>query len=174
MWGAILAGEIRSQGSFSLNTLRFVATLDKETAEAFERVVKNVFDHDGLVFPDVIQGHDMEDVLLLQECGLIHREYSGVKFFDADEDGDLLIKVRDRVIVVNTEPNSRIEIRSDYLTRVGREIYSILPPEDDGETAAEIVRRIPKSDIKSIHVVERDPETSKFREDTLRRLWPEP
>jgi hypothetical protein len=77
IWGKILAGEIKTPGTFSLRTLESLRNLSQKEAEVFSEVAGFVFrkgTHCFIIANQVINykfGLRFEDIVLLEGCGLI-------------------------------------------------------------------------------------------------------
>lgn len=78
LWARILAGEINKAGTFSIRTLRLLSDMSKEEALIFDRISKyaipfgNKFSIPHFFGPQYgIPIHD-EDLLIMEECGLVH------------------------------------------------------------------------------------------------------
>ena len=72
LWARVLKGEIRKPGSYSLATLRFMAELDIETANAVQEIFIGVF-RGGAIFwqEDFNKSPKLTSVTLLEQRGLL-------------------------------------------------------------------------------------------------------
>lgn len=150
LWARILAGEIRQPSTFSLKTLRFVSELDKFTAELFEQQVPLIC-AESIFLESNFVGKPFSDLMHLQDAGLI----SGVgglvqKHLTLNEKGQILLPQQSRLLLVEGQPTHRLSISAAILTNVGKEITKIIKAPLNMDAAAEVVRRIPKDNLKSI------------------------
>ena len=134
LWGRILAGEIKSPGSFSLRTLDFLKNLSHTEALEITKVSPFVIDGD-VIFRDNTQLLDSEGITFgflvdLQNLGVV----SGVEALgiekrmgsDATEKFERVIVSYNHVLVVTHEDASKeITLRVYKLTLLGREILKL-------------------------------------------------
>ena len=155
MWARVLAGEIRKPGAFSLQTLRFIAELNQETARLFEKFATAVINADFIPFPPR-RGAEFTELLRLQEFGLVTGVSGSLnKAFSISAPMQLLTYRRHALIVV-LEPPAEFNISSVLLTNVGREIYNILKIDDDIERAKEFANEFPKVKVTRILYMKTD------------------
>lgn len=149
LWAKILAGEVRRPGAFSLQTLRFVAELDKETASLFEKYLKRSVGP-NIPRPETMSGEAFLDMLALQESGLINGGDSGVAvFYDTNDEGSVVVTSYSHCLKIVAKPRKRLQITSARLTRVGRELAAILPA-PDGRESLLLAADLLKDDVDSI------------------------
>lgn len=130
LWARILAGEVRNPGAFSLRTLRFVAELDRETAQRFERVLLARVGND-IPRPSDLQNDPLLQLVVLDEASLITGAAAPLgRTFTANDLGQVYIENGDFALVVEAEPGAPIRYPVSPLTRVGREIATIVAPAD--------------------------------------------
>jgi hypothetical protein len=151
IWARVLAGEIRKPKNFSLKTLGFVAQLDQEVAELFEKYSNKVFS--GVMIPSArgLKSPELDDLLQLEEFGLVtgvggtlHQTYS-----IQPEHTGMLCAIADKALLLkrkrDVDPqNIELRIPCILLTRVGREGYKILEPKFDIAVVEEVIKLIPK------------------------------
>ena len=77
LWGRILAGEIRQPKSFSLTTIRAISELDKDIADTFQKSVASRLLTGWLPKSDKLHGQEFEQLLFLEEVGLLQDVSSG-------------------------------------------------------------------------------------------------
>lgn len=133
LWGRVLAGEIRKPSSFCLTTLRVTSELDQEMAKTFQEAVRTR--SAGGFIPKPKPSEMVGDILLkltfLEEVGLL-QEVGGFLGIN--------LKKREDYVHWFTDPTPgkfglRIKAAGDLrigiirITRVGRELASILPDE---------------------------------------------
>ena len=134
LWGRMIAGEIKSPGSFSLRTLEFLKNLSHEEALQIAKVSPFVIDGD-VIFRGNKQLLDSEGITFsflvdLQNLGVV----SGVETLgidrtigsEATEKFEQTIVSYNRVLVVTHEDASKeIKLRVYKLTLLGREILKL-------------------------------------------------
>jgi len=171
LWARILAGEVRTPGSFSLPTLRFVAELDREIAVLFEKYVQYVVS-DSIPRRQEIEGEPLQELLALEEAGLIsnvgmplHRTYSAT-------DGKHLSIIQSKSLIFITLSNSNNIVYSiSPLTRVGRELKSILP-DFDGAVALIRLAKLIETSASSIELASASvAEGQDLAWRPVRKLW---
>lgn len=127
LWGRVLAGEVNCPGSFSRHTLRFVAELDRETAEHCEFAVEYVVDR-MIPKTDSWQNNQfLMAALDLQRLGLLE----GVGTFGLTQNYDFTGQPRGflkdgHVLVVHGESGAKFSVEAMLLTRLGVEVFSLL------------------------------------------------
>jgi hypothetical protein len=151
MWSRVLAGEIRKPGTFSLKTLSFISELDQRIASTFEQYADAIIQNDFIPQFDTISGKIFDDLMQLQEFGLI----SGVGGFPRKQfklsRGTVHISYGSHhALQIDGAQQKTVEIPGLPLTRVGREIYSLLNPPFNVDRAKQLADKIDKSDLVSI------------------------
>ncbi|MGD9921050.1 MAG: DUF2806 domain-containing protein [Pseudorhodoplanes sp.] len=149
MWGRVLAGEIRKPGSFSLATLRFISELDKDIASAFQEVARTRFNEMFIPTPAGLKDESLFQLSFLEEVGLLQGTHGYLATsFNKAADGYVYIttvepKFQSKSLKIKVA-HEQIDIHVVKLTRIGREIASILP-EEDQSTALEAIaeQRLP-------------------------------
>lgn len=130
VWGRVLAGEIRRPGSFSLSTLRFLSELDREIAESFERNVKARLGIGCIPKPRDMKNDRLLDLTFLEEVGLL-QDVNGILGSDLHVNDDGYVNyflneaIPGAIFLRMKLTSSRLQLIR--ITRVGREIASILP-----------------------------------------------
>lgn len=157
IWGRVLAGEIGAPGSFSRHTLRFIAELDMETAKNCEFVREHAV---GDIVPitelwqggeGYLIGIDLQRLGLVEGIGSLPPTHS----FEIGADGSRAVAAGHKALMLYGPPGHKISIQAIVLTRLGREVFSLLEPQDS-ETGlrefAEAVRNVGviKADIVNI------------------------
>lgn len=132
LWGRVLAGEVTKPGSFSRHTLRFIAELDKVTAEncqfALEREVNGFIPK-----TEAWNGSDYLSVGLdLQRLGILEG-LSGIgglqKNFTLSQDPQPFVK-GNQCLVLFGDAGEQVSVNAIVVTRLGQEIFSLLSPAD--------------------------------------------
>lgn len=152
LWGRILSGEIREPGTFSLSALKVLSVMDQEIATRFQNLVKNMFHANAIVISQELKGPFYEDMILLQEVGLVIHENEGSKYYVIDEDGFGNIPVRENVLLVSGKPGLEFDVECAFLTHAGEQLSRIVSAGDDQETAQAIVDIIDKEDLEKIWI----------------------
>lgn len=129
MWGQILSGEIRKPNSFSLSTLRVISELDQNIAETFERWAGFRTDDGFVPRPAHVEGNNLLEGLFLEECGLISNTESPLlRKYVTDHNCEAHFVFGNYVLrITSPTPNAGISYTASPLTRVGRELSTILP-----------------------------------------------
>lgn len=174
LWGRILAGEIRQRGSFSLMTLRVMAEIDPETAKMFEEETKHRVMNDSILRPDEIKGERLRKLTHLEQVGLLHSvaPASGLGWtISPDPDGYAMF--HEANLCLRLKLNGDANLKAIPLTRVGREVASLLPPVDAMVVLKRVAERF-RGSARSmvIYSVRRELDGSKIL-DPLEVLKPE-
>ena len=134
LWGRILAGEIKSPGSFSLRTLEFLKNLSHTEAleitklspfvidgDAIFRGNKQLLDSEGITFGFLVDLQNLGVVSGVEALGIEKRMGS-----EATEKFERVIVSYNHVLVVTHEDASKeIKLRVYKLTLLGREILKL-------------------------------------------------
>lgn len=138
IWGKILAGEIKSPGSFSKRTLGVISNLSQQEANVFQKILPLIFCSDNNYFvyskSELLDKYNIkcEDVLLLDECGLM--ESSGMlrlNFAMEKDDKDIIYNKNRLVEIVSILDTNKFSIGIYSLTKVAIELLTILEYETD-------------------------------------------
>jgi hypothetical protein len=156
LWGRVLAGELRKPGAFSLRTVRFMAELDAKVGQAFERISKYVVDGDNVMLSGNHKGEMLDDILLLNEAGLLSGLINTSFTFNIPEDGCGIVVARDKCAVVYGEPGALIRLECIFLTEVGAQMYGILSLNDQEFTCRLLADKIQKPGIQRIELAKVD------------------
>jgi hypothetical protein len=152
VWGRVLAGEIHKPGSFSRHSLRFIAELDKETAENCEMIGRHVVGDWLLKDNDWNEGHEYLVTLDLQRLGIIE----GVGFggpqqnFTVNADGNAAIAGKSWGLLVRGTPGTKVSFEVFLLTRMGKEVMSLLNVADEVKNLRKVADIINKTGLDSI------------------------
>lgn len=138
IWGKILAGEVKSPGSYSTRTLETLRNLTKDEAEIFIKacnmavtntnhmVINTKHEDDGKGF-----GLTFTEASILMEAGLLSTSFEAMLTKEADEDRISLL-YQDQVILIETKKD-KMRFKVLIFTNVGNEIYGIIPKTFDKE-----------------------------------------
>lgn len=157
LWARVLAGEIRKPRSFSLVTLRFLAELDKEMATKFEEKTKYRFGDGFILNPgsDQMKGASLLDFTFLEEVGLLQDVTTGLRQTKTPNDG--VVVWREGGFLLKVETEKEISLGTIRITRIGREITSILPPTNRVSVLEQIAKKVEdKIKCSEIHQIVRD------------------
>ena len=141
LWARVLAGEIRQPRSFSLATLRFLAEVDQEIAELFERETKHWIDGGFVLMPEDLRGQRLLEITFLEEVGLLQEVSMGFQSSRKPNDEGIVF-FREGNYALLLKSNSNISIQAIRITRIGREIIRILPEKNCMETLERMGNRV--------------------------------
>lgn len=129
LWAKVLAGKIRKAGSFSLSTMRFVAELDRETAEDFRFISQFVID--DIIYKNAIgsSGEHFERTLRLETAGLLSGAAGSLQrtitFKSAGVPG-LIARGQSHILLAEGEPTGSLNFPILLLSRTGRELAPLV------------------------------------------------
>jgi hypothetical protein len=177
LWGRVLAGEIIHPGTFSMPALRFLAELDQGTAVTCENIAPFILGDFIIKGFEFGSGELLTLCLYLEEVGL----FSGVqgrmeKNFLAGPDGSVLVKgKRYGLICRNCAPGTpAIVVPAILLTRVGREVFELLPARSEIEELRKLDKYVIKAEGMTVDIVQHAPaggDLVTIKE--VERLWPQ-
>ena len=131
LWARVLAGEVRHPGSFSLTTLRLLAELDQQMASWFQEEIEFRIMGNYILRPHDYSGGRLERLVFLEEVGLLHHVAPTggiVHTFKPGPDGYVGVFEGDMCLRIHIDREVKVSVIP--ITRVGREIATILPPVD--------------------------------------------
>lgn len=156
IWGRVLAGEIHKPGSFSRHTLRFIAELDRETAENCELIGRHIIQHWFLKNDRWNAGNEYLATVDLQRLGVI--EGIGIggpqQSFDIDANGVAAIAGQKWGLLVRGTPGTKLQVSVVILTRMGREVMSLLEVAEERESLREVANTLNKNGLESIELAQ--------------------
>jgi hypothetical protein len=153
LWGRVLAKEIRSPKSFSLRTMRFVSELDVNIAQTFQNYAKSIIDGNFIFKPSELQGELFNDLLRLEDAGLITGVQGNIgKLFrsEAQEEAALLLKYFSTGIIVRFDQPINLNLPQILLTNIGQEVLKIIDSADDEGEARRFAEAFPKQGVVDI------------------------
>ena len=175
LWSKILAGQLRTANSFSLQTLRFVSELDSATAALFEKWSAYIIGGSFLPHPPR-GGQDFHELMQLEDLGLI----TGVTTQLSNNINDhevaevngnttpVVFPFRSWTIIMRVRKPFNVTYRCALLTRIGRELYPISNTPTTIEIVKAFVELFPKpSGIEIVAVSHTQPQQQEV-------LWKEP
>jgi hypothetical protein len=149
IWARVLAGEIRRPKTFSLQTLRFTSELDEKIASLFEKYVPRIVNAAFIPYPEK-SGNGFAELLMLEKSGVINL---GSGFLSKNYDvkpGMIGFVYRGRAVIGFANEQVQMTIPAAFLTRIGREIYKIVPPAENIENARHLAEQMPKVGLSRI------------------------
>jgi hypothetical protein len=129
-WAQILAGEIRSPGSFSLATLLMVSIIDMRYAEIMTRARRWVAEDWVILLGPLTFSPRYDDLLALDSIGFLRIGSSKSFHPQASIDPIITPFVNTGIAVFGTES---CQIPGALLTIAGKEMLQIMPQEEDYE-----------------------------------------
>lgn len=131
LWGRVLAGEVKSPGTFSLRTLEFLRTLSKEDARRIEKLAPFVVDGD-FVFKgdrDLLEkaGITLGFLLGLQDLGVVQTQalQRPRGSWTPDEFKLGVIAYTRALIVTHPDPTKELSLEGYRLTSLGGQVIKI-------------------------------------------------
>jgi len=144
LFARVLSGEIRRPGSFSLRTLQVVAVMDQDLARVFNQVREWVVNNDFVPFvPPLTTGEKLSRISELEDMSVLRLARS--RDLPVDPTGATGLRFFDAAILLKFAPGGIITLPIAQLTRVGKEVMSIIPRSGDKATVSAIA-----SGIKSL------------------------
>lgn len=143
LWARVLAEEVRKPGSFRPATLRFVAELDAQLAEACEVAAKWRV-ASWLYLPDEkIDGEFISS--LLETAGLITDHNLPYGEFELGDDGVAVLRCDPLAIRFTGQPGAKLAIYGDPLTATGKEVFSLLKGPDSDDAMRRVAEQAAKA-----------------------------
>ena len=132
IWSKILAGEITNPGSFSMRTLETIRNMSKKEATTFQKIVPFLIDGGGDFFvTSKATIHDKygvtyEDMMLLDECGLILSNGTVSMTISVDADSTIAHNGEYCLLAKGITKKTDITFGVYSLTTPGRELLQII------------------------------------------------
>ncbi len=131
LWGRVLAGEIKSPGTFSLRTLEFLRNLSKEDARRIEKLASFVvddfvFNGDKTLLES--EGITFGFLLSLQDLGIIDVSQRKVIFESMQQDRFIrgIVAYKRVLIVTHEDPSKELHLgKVCRLTSLGKEVLKL-------------------------------------------------
>jgi hypothetical protein len=158
MWGSLLAGEVKSPGTFSLRTLDFLRNLSCEEATNIERLFQFALNHwvirgcshwddrfDGILAES---GLTYGFLLDMQELGVISGVESGTGFrrtLSAEREDKFisaLISHTTMLLITHDDPKRELEINGYTITALGRQLEQLAKAESDKQYVRQLGKAI--------------------------------
>ena len=151
LWARILAGEIRRPGAYSRSALRFVSELDPILARECEVVARASL---GTFIPTLgewNEGDNLDTMLQLQTYGIISGAGGTInRNVVLSDDGTGAITGTGWGLTLKGTPGTRVTFDVVAVTRLGREVFSLLPPPDEVELLKALAGEIDKHGLERI------------------------
>ena len=134
LWGRLLAGEIKSPGTFSLRTLEFLKNLSKEDADRIAKLAPFVIDSHFVFRGDESllesEGITIGFLLRLQELGIVDSVATPglakqLKSTVPNEFRLVLVAYTRVLVVTHQDPNRSAMLEIYRLTSLGREVLRL-------------------------------------------------
>ena len=132
LWGRVLAGEVKSPGTFSFRTLEFLKTLSQEEARQIEKIAPFVMDND-FIFEDEdllnSQGITFRVLVELQDLGIVTQATRGIQKTMKSEEADRFshrLIAYDHVLLVEHEDREKaLHLKGYRLSSVGGQVVRL-------------------------------------------------
>lgn len=133
LWGRVLAGEVKSPGTFSLRTLEFLRSLSIEEANQIAQLAPFVID-ENFVFkgdgsPLESEGITLGLILGLCDLGIVHPERDLLEYTIKSAASDkfkLGLFASERVLVISHDnPKKELAVPAYRLTSLGRAVLKV-------------------------------------------------
>ena len=135
IWSKILSGEVETPGRTSLRTLSILKNMSRKHAEIFSmlsRYVIHSFIHEES-FSALTDALPSSFFIEMQELGLMHGQLDVYQAINFGNDGTVIQKNCNCLLVVEGESGKEIEIHGHVLTGPGREMAQFCANESDLE-----------------------------------------
>jgi hypothetical protein len=153
LWGRVLAGEIKSKGTYSKRTLRFIAELDNQAASSCQEVARHLI---GDFIPrraEYNEGPVFQALFEVQQLGLLDGA-TGIgglsKHFTLSGAGTSLIHGRTLCLLLEGAPGTKMEFSAAVLTGTGREVFGLLEAGDERARLRQLVPLLQKPGIRKV------------------------
>ena len=130
LWGRVLAGEVKSPGSFSLRMLEFLKNLSQEEARGVEKLAPFAIDN-SFVFSgnqDALEseGISFSSLVELQDLGIITQAMAGLRVtLQIPQSGRGLFSYNRVLIVTPNAENAELSLAVYRLTSLGSQVLKL-------------------------------------------------
>lgn len=157
LWARTLVGEIRKPKSFSLQTLRFIAELDHNLAETFDRVADYFIGSSWMPkYDEFTNGSNFTDMVTLEEAGLLSGATGMIsREYDTQTGNPIGFSVGTASHVI-MYPVANKKIRFEeviILSRVGREIATLTARPASVDIVQKFANHLPKTHLTKIEMI---------------------
>ena len=132
LWGQVLAGEIKSPGSFSLRTLEFLRNLSQEEAQRIEKLAPFVIDNSFVFSGDQellkSEGVSFDFLVGLQDLGIITQAREGLRteLWISPNNHEIVLLSNNRALVVEPEAEeAKFDLATYRLTPLGGQVLRL-------------------------------------------------
>lgn len=151
IWAQVLAGEIRAPGTFSLSTLRMISEIDQSIAQTFQKWTTRRW-NGVIIRPEKLENVVLSELTFLDEVGLLQSTDGNViRRLETPDDGQAFLAGQEFGLLIKAAPKTKLRFRVIPITRVGREIASILPSDETG-AFRDIARELKKIAGTELHL----------------------
>ncbi|WP_261168761.1 DUF2806 domain-containing protein [Serratia ficaria] len=160
LWGQVLAGEIRSPGSFSLRTLNLIKDISQSEATLIEKMASICINNRFIYRRDEIANQNLsplgnflgyEDLFKLEELGIISGADGERSFFVNFEQRNEHVTVftcNEKVItVLNQDGVKPFKIGIYLLTSIGKEIVSLCDSKANLEALLDLANKVKSTGV---------------------------
>ncbi len=136
LWGKVLAGEVKSPGSYSLRALDLLKNITQKEAETFERVVQISFKSKESIFvpnPDngkYLQDHfslSFTDILLLREIGLLVAHDLEFSLPPVEQEIQSFLTCGNTCVLINRPKGTpKQAIQAIVFTEIGQQLFQLV------------------------------------------------
>lgn len=160
IWGKVLAGEIKSPGSFSLRTLELLRNLSQPEALLFNRVANLVIQFNStndsycfLYSGDYFEGHvSHPDLQTLISCGLLHATPSRIQVVSADSPR-ILWRLGENLLEAGDTHQHTVDFPVISLTSAGTELVSLIETKAPDEYIQGLALFIKQNGFKKVRLL---------------------
>lgn len=149
----ILAGETRMPGCISLATVQFLSILDQRTAAAIDKSFAWAIDGSGLLRSVT---DDYDTFVTLRDAGIVGTHIPDMQLNLAPKDNAVswegAFTVGPVRLLVDFSPNTKFQLNMIALSRVGQELFRVIPITKNDQAINAAVDAIKATGAKSIHL----------------------
>lgn len=156
IWGKVLAGEVKSPGTYSLRTLEFLKNISQEEARLIENVAQ--FNISGCIARDeteIFEKYNLKfgDFIALQELGIVHGvEAIGMAIKYSSSISDSFLKVimsNGRALLITHEDASKkVSIKAYGVSNLGKQVLLLGNFNSNDEYLISLGKKIVKNGFK--------------------------
>lgn len=147
VWARLLAGEIKAPGSYSFQTMRLLAEMDRTIAEVFRDLSSTVIAGNAIYVSNVQQWQQGDlylNTILLQNAGLIG-ERAGTSNRELRRDAigqNFIYGNRYGAVMYSPSAPKKLYIPIIQLTESGKQLFRLLPDQDERFVIREICQSL--------------------------------
>jgi hypothetical protein len=169
LWARLLAGEIRSPGSYSIDTIDFLRRMTSARARQIQQIGPYIFVNNMIIITEFLTNQSwgrLEFWLELDNLGIVNRDLTNTFKSARPDRFDNTFPYGDKVLICKSDARDKtIKMKIYRLTRLGAEILSLGRFDHDYQYLMSIGQEIKKQsfDVYIGDLVERLPEGIKSR-----------